>query len=223
MFPQQALEFLEDLKINNNRDWFQANQDRYKTYKQTYRDTVEAFVTEISKSEESLQHLEFKNCSFRINRDVRFSKDKAPYKTNMGIWMSAGTKNFSLAGYYIHIEKGASFIAGGMYQPNPAELKKIRREIAGFHEDLEEITNNKELNSIYGGLERTEKNSLKTAPKGYEKDHIAIEFLRLKSFVAVAKLDDKDLESDNFIQETTQKLLVLKPLVEFINRALTTE
>ncbi len=223
MLSQQIFDFQEDLKKNNNRDWFQAHQDRYKEYKKAYKDTVEAFIAEMSKGDETLQHLEFKNCSFRINRDIRFSKDKSPYKTNMGIWLSAGTKNFTLSGYYVHIEKGASFIAGGLHQPDAPTLKKIRREIAGFYEDLEAIVEDKEFKKIYGELERTENNTLKTAPKDYEKDHPAIEFLKLKSFIAVAKLSDKELMDKNFVENTSKKLLVLKPLVEFINRALTTE
>ena len=223
MLQQQIFDFQEDLKNNNHRDWFQSHQDRYKEYKKAYKDTVEAFIAEMSKGDESLKNLEFKDSSFRINRDIRFSKDKSPYKTNMGIWMSAGTKNFSLAGYYIHIEKGASFIAAGLHQPEANALKKIRREIAGFYEDLEAIVENKEFKKIYGELERTENNTLKTAPKDYEKDHPAIEFLKLKSFVAVAKVSDKELMDKNFIENTSKKLLVLKPLVEFINRALTTE
>ncbi len=223
MLPQHVFEFLEDLKKNNNRDWFQAHQDRYKEYKKAYKDTVEAFIAEMSKGDESLQHLEFKNCSFRINRDIRFSKDKSPYKTNMGIWLSAGNKNTNLGGYYIHIEKGASFIAGGIHSPDSADLKKVRREVAGFHEDLDAIVKNKEFKKIYGELERTENNTLKTSPKDYDKDHPAIEFLKLKSFIAVTKLSDSDLMDKNFVENTSKKLLVLKPLVEFINRALTTE
>jgi uncharacterized protein (TIGR02453 family) len=221
--PNTALAFLTDLKNNNNREWFQANQKRYNDYKKNYKEIAEAFIAEISKGDTSLQHLEFKNCTFRINRDIRFSKDKSPYKTNMGLWFSAGSKHNNLAGYYVHIEKGASFIAGGLYCPEAPELKKTRREIAGFYEDLEEIVADKNFKKIYNSLDRDENNTLKTAPKDYPKDHPAIEFLKLKSFTATAKITDKELESENFVTETTKKLLALKPLVEFINRGLTTE
>lgn len=221
MSSKDTFQFLEDLKNNNHRDWFQANQKRYTEYKKDYKETVEAFVAELSKEDESLSHLGFKECSFRINRDIRFSKDKSPYKTNMGIWMSPGNKEFNFAGYYVHIEKGASFIAAGLHMPDAVQLKKIRREIAGFYEDLEEVVENAEFKKIYGKLDT--ENALKTAPKDYEKDHPAIEFLKLKSFTATAKLSDKEIESTDFVKNTAKKLLVLKPLVDFLNRGLTTE
>ncbi|AWH83634.1 TIGR02453 family protein [Flavobacterium album] len=221
MIAKESLQFLEDLKNNNHRDWFQANQKRYDAYKKEYKQLAEAFIAEMSKGDSTLSHLEAKNCMFRINRDIRFSKDKSPYKTNMGIWMSAGNKSFNLAGYYIHIEKGASFIAAGLHQPEALELKKIRREIDGFYEDLEAIVNDPEFKKVYGGLDR--ENILKTTPKDYEKDNPAIEFLKLKSFTATAKLSDKDIEDKDFVKKTAKKLLVLQPFVEFINRALTTE
>ena len=223
MISKNSLQFLEDLKENNYRDWFQANQKRYDEYKKDYRQIVEAFVSEMSKEDESLSQLEFKDCSFRINKDIRFSKDKSPYKTNMGIWMSAGTKNTNLAGYYVHIEKGAGFIAAGIHMPDAADLKKIRSEIAGFYEDLEEIVAYPEFKKIYGSLDSNENNTLKTAPKDYPKDHPAIAFLRLKNFTATASLSDKEIESKDFVANTSKKLLVLKPFVEFLNRGLTTE
>jgi len=223
MISKNSLQFLEDLKENNYRDWFQANQKRYDEYKKDYRQIVEAFVTEMSKGDETLSQLEFKDCSFRINKDIRFSKDKSPYKTNMGIWMSAGTKNTNLAGYYVHIEKGASFIAAGVHWPDAADLKKIRSEIAGFYEDLEEIVDESEFKKIFGSLDSDENNTLKTAPKDYPKDHTAIRFLKLKGFTATATLSDKEIESKDFVANTSKKLLVLKPFVEFLNRGLTTE
>lgn len=221
MLPSSILTFLEDLKNNNNRDWFQANQKRYKAYKEDYKNVAEELIKEVSATDTSLKHLEAKNCTFRINRDIRFSKDKSPYKTNMGIWMSAGNKDFNMGGYYLHIEKGASFIAGGLHMPDPVSLKKMRREIAGFYEDLEEILENKDFKKLYGDFDREQ--SLKTAPKDYDKDHPAIDFLKLKSFTVTHKLSDKDLADKNFIKETAKKLLVMQPLIEYINRAMTTE
>ena len=221
MLPSSILPFLEDLKNNNNREWFQANQKRYKTYKEDYKNVAEELIKEVSATDTSLKHLEAKNCTFRINRDIRFSKDKSPYKTNMGIWLSAGNKDFNMGGYYLHIEKGASFIAGGLHMPDPVSLKKMRREIAGFYEDLEEILENKDFKKLYGDFDREQ--SLKTAPKDYDKDHPAIDFLKLKSFTVTHKLSDKDLADKNFIKETAKKLLVMQPLIEYINRAMTTE
>jgi uncharacterized protein (TIGR02453 family) len=223
MLNTETLQFIKDLKENNNREWFQANQDRYELYKKEYKQLVAAFVAEISKGDETLSQLEFKDCSFRINRDIRFSNDKSPYKTNMGIWMCEGGKNTNKAGYYVHIEPGASFIAGGIHWPDSADLKKVRREIDGFYEDLEAIVEDADFKKVYGAMDRDENNTLKSAPKDFDKGHPAIEFLKLKSFTATAKLTDKEVMDKNFIKDTSKKLLVLKPLVEFLNRALTTE
>lgn len=223
MLQPESFQFLKDLKQNNNRDWFLAQAKRYEEYKKNYRQLGEAFIAEMSKGDESLNQLEFKDVSFRINRDIRFSKDKFPYKTNMAIWLSKGTKNTNLAGYYVHIEPGASFIAAGIHYPDAADLRKIRREIDGFYEDLEEIVTEPQFKKIYGALDSDENNTLKSAPKDFDKDHPAIQFLRLKSFTATAKLTDKEVQAKDFVKATSEKLLVLQPLVEFINRALTTE
>ncbi|MFY7729960.1 MAG: DUF2461 domain-containing protein [Flavobacterium sp.] len=221
MISEKTLQFLEDLRENNYRDWFQANQDRYADYKKDYKATTEAFIAAMGKYDESVSHLEFKDCSFRINRDIRFSKDKAPYKTNMGIWMYPGAKHDNLAGYYIHIEKGKSFIAGGLYCPQPDALKKVRREIDGFYEDLDEIVENEDFKKTFKAL--SNEDALKNIPKGYEKEHAAAEFLKLKSFIAQAPVTDKELLAKNFVETTAKKLSVLTPLVDFLNRGLTTE
>lgn len=223
MLQKETLQFIKDLKANNNRDWFQANQDRYDLYKKEYKALTAQFIAELSKGDETLAQLEFKDCSFRINRDIRFSNDKSPYKTNMGIWMCEGGKNTNKAGYYVHVEPGASFIAAGIHWPDAADLKKVRREIDGFYEDLETIVGDAEFKKLYGALDSDEKNTLKSMPKGYDKEHPAIEFLKLKSFTATAQLTDKEVMDKDFVKNTSKKLLVLKPLVEFLNRALTTE
>lgn len=223
MVPPILLDFLEDLKNNNNREWFQDHQEEYGKFKDAYKSLVNDMVAEMSKGDSSLNGLEFKDCSFRINRDIRFTKDKSPYKTNLGVWMCKGGKKTNMAGYYLHIEKGNCFIAGGVHWPDSNDLKKVRREIDGFYDDLEEILADKEFKKLYDELDRDENNSLKTSPKDYDKDHPAIEYLKLKSFTATHKFPDKELKKDNFVQEISKKLLVLKPLVNYINRALTTE
>ena len=220
MLSKNTLQFLEDLKTNNNRDWFLENKKRYEEFKKDYHQLIREFLETMKPQDANLELLEVKNCAFRINRDIRFSKNKAPYKTHLGIWMNTNQGRNNGPGYYIHIEKGASFIAGGLYSPEADELKKIRKEIAFFYEDLEEILSNKNFKKIYSGLDRNETNSLKNGPKDFEKDHPAIEFLKLKSFVAVQKISDKELFDDNFVKVIAEKLLVLKPLLEFLNRGL---
>ena len=221
MISKESLKFLDDLKKNNNRDWFQSQKVRYDSYKKEYYQLVQDFLDNMKSKDESLRNLEVKNCVFRVNRDIRFTKDKSPYKTHMGIWMSPGTKNTNLAGYYIHIEKGASFIAAGVYSPENDDLKKIRKEIAFFYDELETIVNDKKFKDAFGELDRN--NSLKNAPKDFEKDHPAIEFLKLKSFTASEKIDDKLLSDPDFVKRISEKLILLKPLMQFLNRALTIE
>lgn len=221
MLLKESLQFIDDLTANNNRDWFLDNKKRYEKFKADYQSLVAAFLAEMKPLDPSLEFLEVKNCTFRINRDIRFSKDKTPYKNHLGIWMSSGIKGNNRAGYYIHIGKTESFIAGGFYSPEAEDLKKVRKEIAFFYEDLEEIVSEKSFQEIFGNLDQG--NSLKNAPKDYEKDHPAIEFLKLKSFTATQKFDCNEATKSDFVQKTVEKLIVLKPLNDFLNRALSTE
>jgi len=221
MLAKESLQFLTDLSQNNNRDWFISQKKRYESYKENYHALVSDFIKVMSTYDATLAPLNVKDCTFRVNRDIRFSKDKSPYKTHMGIWLSTGQKNTNLAGYYIHIEKGQSFIAGGKWQPENEDLKKIRREIAFFHDELDAILNDPAFANAFEGLDR--ENSLKNAPKDYEKDHPAIDHLKLKSFTVTRKIEDKQLFDKNFVQNVSKELALIKPLNDFLNRALTTE
>ncbi len=223
MITKEALQFLEDLIANNNTDWMHANKKRYENYKKDYHNYITNLLSELKPLDKSLEPLEVKNCTFRINRDIRFSKDKSPYKTNMGVWFTQNKFRKNSPGYYIHYEKGNSFIAGGVWCPEPEELKKIRKEIAFFHDDLETIVNDKTFKKEYKDLTRDENNMLKKAPKDFDPNHPAIEFLKLKSFTASEKIDDQLFLNKDFSKIATQKLIVLKPLNDFLNRALETE
>ncbi len=223
MLSKDSLQFLDDLKANNNRDWFLDNKKRYEIFKKDYQQLVADILDAMKPLDPSLEMLEVKNCTFRINRDIRFSKDKSPYKDHVGIWISSGSKGMNRSGYYVHIARAGSFIAGGFYCPEAEDLKKVRKEIAYFHEDLEEIINNKNFQKEFGDFDRNEKNLLKNPPRGYEKDHPAIEFLKLKSFETSQKLNIEEVLKEDFVSKMTQKLIVLKPLNDFINRALTSE
>ena len=221
MISKESLQFIDELKKNNNRDWFLENKKRFEAVKTDYHRLIAEILEAMIPLDDSLKNLEVKDCAFRIYRDIRFSKDKTPYKTHLGIWMSSGQKNTNLSGYYIQLEKGASFIAAGVYWPEAENLKKIRKEIAFFHDELETIVNDKKFKSEFGNLDQ--EHTLKMMPKGYEKDHPAIEFLKLKSFTATSKIDDKLLSDKDFVKKITEKLILLKPLNEFLNRALTSE
>jgi uncharacterized protein (TIGR02453 family) len=223
MLTKESLQFLDDLKANNNRDWFQDNKKRYEIFKKDYHQLVSDFLDAMKPLDPSLALLQVKDCTFRINRDIRFSKDKSPYKAHLGVWLSSGAKGANRSGYYVHIEKGASFIAGGFYSPDSEELKKVRKEIAFFYDDLEEILKEKNFKKEFGSLDINENNSLKSMPRGYEKDHPAIEFLKLKSFTVSQKYDISEVTKKDFVAKMSQKLITLKPFNEFINRALETE
>lgn len=223
MFSKENLRFLDDLAENNNREWFLANKKRYETMKSEYHNLVNDLLLEMKPLDSKLNHLEVKNCVFRINRDVRFSKDKSPYKTHLGIWLSSGQKGIHRSGYYVHIENNNSFIAGGCYTPEASDLNKIRKEICFFYEDLNSILENKSLKKVFGTFEKTNTNSLKNPPRGYEKDHKAIEFIKLKSFILSHRLETKDIHEKNFVSEIAKKLILLKPLNDFFDRGLCTE
>jgi uncharacterized protein (TIGR02453 family) len=223
MLTKETLQFLEDLKANNNRDWFLENKKRYEIFKKDYHKLVSDFLDAMKPLDASLEMLEVKNCTFRINRDIRFSRDKSPYKTHMSVWLSTGTKGYNRSGYYVHIDKGDSFIAGGFYSPEAEDLKKVRKEIAFFHDDLDAILNDKNFKKEFKNLDFNESNALKNPPRGYEKVHPAIEFLKLKSYTASQKFDITEVSKKDFVTVMSQKLIALKPLNEFINRALTSD
>jgi uncharacterized protein (TIGR02453 family) len=223
MLSKDTLQFLDDLKANNNRDWFLENKKRYEAVKKDYQQLVGDFLDAMKPLDPSLEMLEVKNCTFRINRDIRFSKDKTPYKSHLGVWLSSGAKGMNRSGYYLHLEKEASFIAGGLYCPESVDLKKMRKEIAYFHDDLEAILNEKNFKREFKDFDRNEKDTLKNPPRGYEKEHPAIEFLKLKSFECSQRIDFSEVTKKDFVATMSKKLITLKPLNDFINRALTSE
>ena len=223
MLSKETLQFLDDLKANNNRDWFLENKKRYEAFKKDYYQLASDLLDALKPLDASLEMQEVKNCTFRINRDIRFSKDKTPYKSHLGFWFSSGAKGQNRSGYYIHLEKGASFIAGGLYCPESEDLKKMRKEIAYFHEDLEEILEEKNFKKEFKDFDRNDKNTLKNPPRGYEKEHPAIELLKLKSFESSQAIDLSAVAKKDFVAVMSKKLIALKPLNDFINRALTSE
>jgi uncharacterized protein (TIGR02453 family) len=223
MITKEALQFLADLIANNNTEWMHENKKRYESYKKDYHNFITSILTEMKPLDKSLEPLEVKNCTFRINRDIRFSKDKSPYKTNMGVWMSQNKNRKNSPGYYIHYEKENCFIAGGVWCPEPNELKLIRKEIEFFHDDLEAIVSNKNFKKEFNELDRSENTVLKKAPKDFDPNHPAIEFLKLKSFTSSSKIDDKLFTDKDFSKIIAQKLITLKPMNDFLSRALETE
>jgi len=217
---QKVLEFLKDLAENNNKPWFDENRDKYLIAKKEIETFTIKLIQEFGEIEPSIANLEAKECLFRINRDVRFSKDKSPYKTNFGISLNPGGKKSDLAGYYIHIEPGKSFVGGGLWMPMPEQLGKIRQEIDYNLEQFEELIKAPTFKKQYGTLNSGKEISLVRIPKGYEADSPAAEYLKLKSFTATKPLPDNTIASKEFKEHCTNAFKALKPLIGFLNQGL---
>jgi uncharacterized protein (TIGR02453 family) len=217
MIDKSTLDFLSKLKKNNNKEWFDKNRPIYETAKKNYYDFINELIQSISKFDSSVKHLDAKQCVFRINRDIRFSNDKTPYKTNMGADISPGGKKANTPGYYIHIQPGNSFLGGGMWQPPAPELSAIRQEIDYNTPEFKKILNNKDFKKYFGRL--SEEDKVKTAPKGYEKTHPEIEILKLKSFLVIHDLKDSEVLSKDFIKQATTIFKAMHPLNKFLRRA----
>jgi uncharacterized protein (TIGR02453 family) len=213
-----AVNFLKKLKKNNNKPWFDTNRNAYTEAKQEVETFLEGLIAAYGKTDDSIAKLSPKECMFRINRDVRFSKDKSPYKINFGASINPGGKKSGLAGYYLHIEPGQSFAGGGLWMPMPPDLSKIRQEIDYNLREFTSIIKSPAFKKQYGELYTGEEMSLVRVPKGYEADNPAAPWLKLKSFIAMRKLSDEDLNAKSLQKTCVAAFTALKPLVEFINR-----
>jgi len=218
MDTTSILSFLTDLKANNNREWFEENKERYKNVHESFLAIVQHTIEGIGKFDQDIAHLDPKKCAYRIYRDIRFSKDKTPYKTHFGAEMAPGGRRSGLAGYYIHIQPGESIVAGGIWHPAPENLAKIRQEIDYNGDELKGIINSKEFKNVYDELKG---DKLKRPPKGYDPDHIDIELLKFKDFLAFRSLKDKEVKSKDYLSNVISNLKVLKPLNDFLNVAVT--
>jgi len=222
MLQTTTLTFLKNLKKNNTKEWFDTNRKVYDAAKADFAALVDHVIHDFGKKDTSIASLQAKECIFRINRDVRFSKDKSPYKTNMGASFSKGGKKTMLAGYYVHLEPGNSFAGGGIYMPEADTVKKIRQEIDYCFADFSKILRSKKFVTQFGDLEKSKEMSLSREPKGYEKDNPAIDYLKLKSWIATTPLTDEDLSGKNLVKKITTVFEALQPMIEFLNRAVET-
>ncbi|MEK0413131.1 MAG: hypothetical protein RL070_619 [Bacteroidota bacterium] len=221
MLAPATLQFLKALDKNNNKAWFDAHRKQYDAAKLNFAELTQQVITQFGKKEPSIALLQPKECVFRINRDVRFSKNKAPYKNNMGASIKAGGKKSLLAGYYIHLEPGGkSFVGGGLYMPDAAIVGKVRQEIDYNYTRFLRIVENKKFIAQYGGLDFSEGLSLVREPKGYEKENPAIKYLKLKSWIATSPLSDTALQDKNLATQLTKAFEYLQPLISFLNEAL---
>lgn len=219
MLQAATIKFLKDLKKNNNKPWFDMHRKQYETAKEDFAQFVQLLIDKQGKTDQSIASLKAKECMFRINRDIRFSKDKSPYKTNFGASINKGGKKAMVAGYYFHLEPGQSFAGGGMYMPMPDDLRKVRQEIDYNWDVFKKIIGSKKFKTVYGELDRSEEYMLSRVPKGYEADNPAADYLRLKSFIAFVPLTDTDLTSKTLLKKTIDAFETLQPLLNFLNEA----
>lgn len=217
MLQQASLDFLKKLEKNNNKEWFDKNRKVYETAKADF----EVFVTELhaalAKTEPAMTGQKPKDAIFRIFRDVRFGKDKTPYKAHFSAYFSRGGRKAPDAGYYLHLQPGKSFLAGGMWMPEGPVVKKLRQEIDYNFKEFTGIINKASFKKQFS---KWEGEQLKTVPQGYSADNPAIEFLKMKSFIVSTPIDDKEIISKTGITKVTNVFAAMKPLVDFLNRAL---
>ncbi len=221
MLQTSTLKFLKDLKKNNNKSWFDANRKRYDEAKKDFELFIQQVIDMHGKKDKTISSLKAKECLFRINRDIRFSKDKTPYKTNFGASINKGGKKaFSTAGYYFHLEPGEAFVGGGIYQPMPEELRKVRQEIDYNFKEFKNIIGSKKFKSVYGDLDKSNEFLLSRVPKGYEADNPAADYLRLKSYIAFEHITDSDLTSKTLVKKAADAFQTLQPFIDFVNGSL---
>lgn len=215
MLHKPTIEFLKKLKKNNNREWFNTNKKLYEDAKYDFEVFVFELIQKIAEFDDSVSGLEPKDCTFRIYKDVRFSKDKLPYKTNMGAFICKGGRKNNAAGYYIHLSPSEYFLAGGLYMPMPDKLLDVRNRIAANYKSFLKIVQDKEFKKYYGELWQGDK--LKTAPKGFDKEHPAMEYLKLKSFIGDHMTNEEKTLSKNYIDYCAKVFKAAKSLNTFLN------
>ncbi len=217
MIDTKTIKFLKDLSRHNDRDWFQANKQLFTAA----QDNVIAFaghlIGEIGEFDDEVAMVDPKTCVMRIYRDVRFSKDKSPYKTNFAIYISPGGRKAMNPGYYFHLEPGKSFIAAGKYGPDPAELLKIRNAIVARTDEFLSIVENNGFNKTF----ELRDERLKNAPKGFDAEHKAVEYLKMKGCTAFKDSSDDDgVTSDAFPKLIVKTFKETYPLISFLRAAL---
>lgn len=209
---QEIYDFLSDVEKNNNRVWFAENKQRYDDCKENILIDFKNIYNQLAEFD-ALEAIKV----YRIYRDVRFSKDKLPYKTNFSMY-AGRLKPQNRGGYYLQIEPGKSFVGGGFWGPNTEDLLRIREEIA-IDDELEQIINDSEFKTYYGEMQGE---SLKTAPKGFDKNHDRIELLRMKQFLFTKSFTDEEVLASDFDKKVIEAFKKLRPFFEYMTDVLTT-
>lgn len=219
MLQPATLKFLNSLKKNNNKPWFDENRKQYDIVRAGFLEMVTDIIKHIARFEPAIGTQAAKDCVFRINRDVRFSKDKSPYKSHFSCYFNKAGKKSNGAGYYLHIEPGKSFAGGGIWMPEPQVLANIRQEIDYNFKGFKKITSNSRFKKTFaGGLHSEE--SLIRPPKGYDEHNPAIDYLKMKSFIVSHPFSDAQVLSKNLVKDITTTFATMKPLIDYLNTAI---
>jgi len=213
---KQILDFLKDLDANNSREWFDLNRDRYDATRKQFLVVAEQLIHDIRQFDDEVPVLNPKDCVFRIFRDVRFSKDKLPFKSNYGCFIARGGKKSGFAGYYLHIQPGECFLSGGIYMPLPEYLQAIRQEIYYHPQNYIDLIEDKSFKSTYT-LEYS--NKLKTAPKGYPKDWEFLDLIRNRNYAFGHRIEENELFAPDFIKKAIELFKIIYPLNRYLNKA----
>lgn len=213
----EILQFLKALELHNQREWFDANRSQYEKTRNVFLDITAWLIDEIRKFDPEVPLLQPKECMFRIFRDVRFSNDKRPFKTNYGSYIARGGRKSGFAGYYLHVQPGEYFLSGGVYMPSAENLLAIRQEIYYHPEEYLQIIENKSFTSVF---DQHYFDPLKTAPKGFPKDWEHIGLIKNRSFGFGRSLAEKELLSGDFLEKSVPVFKELLPLNHFFNRAI---
>ncbi len=212
------LRFLSDLQANNSKAWMDDHRDEYQRARASVIALTTYLLNGLTPEDEGLAGLDPKKCLFRINRDVRFSKDKSPYKTNFGVAMAEGGRHSGNPVYYLQLQPhGESFIAGGLYQAPTDILAKVRQEIDYNAAELKTMTDNPSFQKLFGAIQG---DSLKRAPKGYAPNHPNIGLLKLKDYLVIHKLSDQEVTAERFPEQALNMFRAMVPFVRYLTVAI---
>lgn len=218
MLHLTTLDFLKKLAKNNNKIWLEKNKESFVKAKEDFENLITELIVGLAKINPSLTGLDPKKCIFRIYRDVRFSKNKEPYKINFGASIGDVGKDLGRPLFYIHVQPGEeSFLAGGLYMPDSPTLKKAREYILKNSNSLKKIVQDKKFLREFGGLSDMK---LKTYPKGFAKDHPDLEWIQYTSYIVEKKLKDEELLSKSFVKNSIQSYKILQPFLTYLNKSI---
>lgn len=211
------LKFLKELKVNNNRDWFNENRSKYEEARGQMVTFIDQLLLKLREIDPSIGPLSSKDTLFRIYRDVRFSKNKSPYKTNFGSFMVKGGRKSNLAGYYIHFDPDGCFVGGGRHRPIGEDLKNIRSEIYYNYPEFVKIISKKKFRETFGELSGEK---LTRPPQGFPKDFEGLEMIKLKEFTVFQRFGEKEIVKPGFLEYILGIYKTMKPFNDFLNKAL---